>query len=42
MGKGSVFNLEEAKEIFDGKFYDDDAPAAPSTHAINIRKDNEN
>ena len=42
MGKGQKFNLQEAKEIFEGKFYDDEGPPVPSTDAINIRKDKEN
>jgi hypothetical protein len=42
MNRGAVFSIEDAKEIFDGRFYDDDCPVTTSTHAMNIRKDNEN
>jgi hypothetical protein len=41
MNRGAVFSIEDAKEIFDGRFYDDDCPVTTSTHAMNIRKDNE-
>jgi hypothetical protein len=41
MNKGAVFSIEDAKEIFDGRFYEDDSPASTLTNALNIRKDNE-
>jgi hypothetical protein len=42
MNKGAVFSIEDAKEIFDGRFYEDDGPVSTLTDAVNIRKDNEN
>lgn len=41
MNKGARFSYEDAKEIFEGKFYEDDGPPTTLTNAMNIRKDNE-
>jgi hypothetical protein len=41
MNKGAVFSFEDAKEIFDGRFYEDDCPTPTLSNALNIRKDNE-
>jgi hypothetical protein len=41
MNKRARFTFEDAKEIFEGRFYEDDGPPTTLTNAMNIRKDNE-